>query len=71
MHLELLVLKITDVLTEGALVWALLSLKLISFHFKIPQRHEFVIFFVCFLKIYAIQKNSAEAMTYGSFGTEV
>ena len=48
MHLDLLVLKITDVLTEGALVWAMLSLKQISLHFKIPQRDDFVILFVCF-----------------------
>lgn len=61
MHLDLLVLKITDVLAEGALVWAMLSLKQISFHFEIPQRDEFVILFVCFLKIYTIQKISAEA----------
>lgn len=56
MHLDLLVLKITDVLTEGALVWAMLSLKQISLHFKIPQRDDFHDSFVCFLKIYAIQK---------------
>lgn len=61
MHLDLLVLKITDVFTEGGLDWAILSLKQISFHLKIPQGNEFVILFVCFLKIYAIQKISAEA----------
>lgn len=42
MHLDLLVFKITDVLTEGALVYALLNLKQISFHFKISQRHEYM-----------------------------
>lgn len=45
MHLDLLVLKITDVLTEGALVWAMLSLKQISLHFKIRQRDDFMILF--------------------------
>lgn len=32
MHLDILSLKFTDVLPEGALVWAMLSLPQINFH---------------------------------------
>lgn len=60
MHLDLLVLKITDVFTEGALDWAVLSLKKISVHLKIPPKKKmnswFVVVIANFLKIHAIQK---------------
>lgn len=59
MHLDLLVLKIADVLIFG-LGYAQLETDFFPI-LKIPQRHEFVILFVCFLKIYTIQKISAEA----------
>lgn len=68
MHLDLLVLKITGILTEGALVWVMRSLKQISFHFKIPQEMN-LWFFCLFPENLHNSKNFSWSMTCGSFRT--